>query len=252
MRRGHLARFCLIVLIAGGCGQSAPKEAVAPQLIDDVEAGSVAIDKIASINRTVREGLQLDPSSTDALTKLYEGRLDELTQDDVDQMDAVNRASLARLNRTLSRVEVVTRELRASRIDVGRHSAVSKGGRRFLRAWNAHLEGQGRRMSMLRDALEDFRPVVTGFSDLLDAALDTARLDETRTFMRARDRYLADIDAYDARLTSAIRRINADTAGRERLIDALRASGDARALVRAVTRRDPHGYLARVAFTGSR
>jgi hypothetical protein len=238
-------------VISAGCEVSTLERSYTPELIAAVGAGS---DQLAQIETTftdaAEQGATFTAPDTDAaMTTLIEGRLDELSAEDITDMQAANRDSRRRVARVMRDLDTLAGDLRAARVQAAEHADLSDGAYAFLDAWNAHLTASAEQVAGLRAAMVGLRPAFGGFRRLLDAAIDTARLGHTRQFARARERFIDAItermDDFQQTAEPLLGRTDAD----KRLVALLNDDSEASAIAEAVNDQHPGGYLAQLART---
>ena len=247
MRRGAaLAVAMLAAVTFAGCGVTTVETTFDDALVREVGAGSVAAQglysSVAGLQK-VNERFN-EPSVEKLMTSLVDGRLDKLTAADIARLARVNRLSRKRFSRLLRQLDGVEQDMRESRVKASAHDDLSDGATEFVGAWNGYLQGNAERTASLRDGLGKFNGTFDGFDKLLAAALDTARVGNTRHFEPLRDRFIDDAgelaEAYSTTTASLLKNRPAD----RRLVDLLNENAEARVILNAVNKKYPAGYLA--------
>jgi hypothetical protein len=217
-----------------------------PSLISDVASGSLALERIAgALNPQAIAAANPSRTASDrAAGLLISGQLRSLHESDLRTVAALNLASENRLRQFVQKLRSIRSEIAASEVDPAQYTSLSGGAKAFIAAWNTYLTANTGRLALVLSALSRLRPVY-GETTALIAAAGAALHGGSRTgFDIARLKVLHDIvrraDGFKAELAPVL----TGTAPERNFAGRVSSSADARAIIAAVNRQEPTGWLA--------
>ncbi len=236
-----------------GCGVTTTDRTYNDRLIAQVGAGSTALKDVEDAIRSATTSVAANAGFTSdhAAVLLLRGQLNQLSEQDLQHMHALNQASEVRLAGFVARLENAGTVLARSQVNSSDFASLSAGAHSFISRWNEYISANENAVGAIRDGLTKTHLPFAEFARLLQAARDTARLKSTVVFDRLRDQFVRDTtrsgDAFKAYAVQPLTR--AETAGKK-LFDLINSDQEARAIFNKVNRTYPSGFLAALAKTG--
>lgn len=237
-----------------GCGVTTIDRTYNDNLIRQVGAGSTTLKGAADTIRSAitTAGTANAGFATDhAAGLLLRGQLDQLSENDLQHMHALNQASESRLDAFVARLGDTGTTLVRSQVNSGEFASLSAGAHSFIARWDEYVLANANAMRAIGHGLTKMRPVFAELERLLQAARDTARLKSTVAFDRLRDRFLRDtLRSGNAFKAYAVQDVTQAVAAGKNLFDLVNTSQEARAIFDKVNQTYPSGVLAASATTG--
>lgn len=244
----RLLRAALIVGALGvaGCGVTTTEQAYNAALIRQVGAGSVAAGRVLPTLQALAKtsGLFNDPGTSQAMVYLFKGRLDKLTEADLNRIGVANQEAAGASGGVVRKLDGLESALRASAVNANSFSSLPEGSKTFITRWNQYLATTASTLTADGAALMNLAPVYKEFPGLLQAARDTAELHSTVQFDKVRRAVLNDLRPRYQQMQNAMQG-NTSALGTERqLVDFVNHNQQAQAIVTKVNHDDPSGWLA--------
>jgi hypothetical protein len=246
MRRTALA--ALVTVLLGGCALSTTETIYTPTLIYDIAVGSNALERVASLldPNTIAAAKASNPQATRASDLLFRGQLDKLSESDMRSIQTAEQGSQRLLDAFVTKLRSIALDLARSRLKPATTSGLSTGAVQFAGLWNRYLAANQDRVARVVDAVRLLRPAVGEINGLVASARATTRLRSTAAFERERVRVIKDVlhrgDQFKALAAPPLTQA---TDLDHRLASQIKSSPDARAIVVAVNKAAPRGFLAK-------
>lgn len=243
-----LYRYIAVAAFAvglAGCTVAELDNSFDDALIDDVGAGSQALNRFYGALDPDRAKPPIDFRDDGTAARLFRGQLHELTVDDLEATIAASRGNERQFRVVLSEIRVAERRLRHARVDSSAHRELSDGAHEFIQAWNRFLFANASRARQLRRGLARFIPWFDSYEELASAAQQAITSGATAQVDRLRDETLREVGAGVASFNRLMDRIGEGAADR-RIRDLVNNDQEANAIVQRVNEVHPDGYLAKV------
>jgi hypothetical protein len=232
-------------LALSGCGVTTYEQAYSPKLIRQVGAGSVAEAKLLPTVQTLKTSpLFSDPGVSQAMQYLFDGRLNKLSEDDLNRMASVNRAAANATGPVVAQFNSLERAMRTSAVDTGSFGNLASGSKAFIERWNQYLRTNANALHGYGAAIRNFAPFYKEFPGLLRAARDTANLHSTVQFDKVRQAVLTDLKPRFQQMQSAMQSGKAAASSERQFFDFVNHNKQAQAIVTKVNHDYPGGWLA--------
>lgn len=247
------ALAALVAVSVGGCGlgtsETISTETVyTPTFILDVAAGSNALERVVSLldPKTIAAANARTPQATHAADRLFMGQLDKLSESDLRSIQTAEQRSLRAFDAFVTKLHSVALEIAGSRLKPTATSGLSTGSVQFAQQWNGYLAAKQDRVGRVVDAVGVLRPAFGEITGLVAAARAAARLRSTAAFDQERVRVTNDVlRRGDQFRTIAAPAFKQATDVDHRFARLVSKSVEARAIVVAVNKQAPDGFLAR-------
>jgi hypothetical protein len=235
--------LAIAALAVGGCEVNQQSQAFNGQLVRDVGSGSTALKKMEQLLAST--GTTPIDTSTDATgLALLKGRVQGVT---VAQIDAAAQAEAHGRQVFASRLDEMhgtQRSLQAAQVPASHQKGGSKDVKKFVGDWNAFLKANEQLLTSLLGVLGGGQRLLNSYDQVLVTGRHAVQTGDSAPLDRARRATLAEVDslgqrvktfssASDSRINQAYKRLAGDE------------DPDTRALLSAVNKRYPQGYLAK-------
>lgn len=213
------------------------------RLVREVGNGSVALQGYEEfVAHALNYQSVYGPAENRTMERLLRGRIFKVSDADLNALLAAADEGETGFERELRGLRSAEQKLRAAEISEAQSKEFGDDTRDFLEAWNAYLLANADELGVMADVLGEGHPLFARNEQLVAAARRAQTGGSLAAYDRVRRKTLDEV----VRMVRTFDRLQAPetTKAEQRVADIYNDSTDARALVSAVNKKYPDGYLA--------